>query len=65
MWNITSEFTFNHGYMQSYKPGLRISTLIATMLPLAIGFLVFWTTFLLLWTGLGLDVGPGVSMYIN
>lgn len=37
----------------------------ATMLPLAIGFLVFWTAFLLLWTGLGLDVGPGVSMYIN
>ncbi|MBS9811362.1 MULTISPECIES: AbgT family transporter [Vibrio] len=52
-------------YMQSYKPELRIGTLMATMLPLAIGFLVFWTAFLLLWTGLGLDVGPGVSMYIN
>ncbi|GEA51472.1 aminobenzoyl-glutamate transporter [Vibrio inusitatus NBRC 102082] len=52
-------------YMQSYKPDLRIGTLMATMLPLAIGFLVFWTAFLLLWTGLGLDVGPGVSMYIN
>ncbi|UJF18517.1 AbgT family transporter [Vibrio sp. SS-MA-C1-2] len=52
-------------YMQSYKPDLRIGTLMATMLPLAIGFLVCWTAFLLLWTGLGLDVGPGVSMYIN
>lgn len=52
-------------FMQSYKPELRIGTLIATMLPLAIGFLVFWSAFLLLWTALGLDIGPGVSMYIN
>ncbi|WP_198589383.1 AbgT family transporter, partial [Vibrio breoganii] len=52
-------------YMQSYKPELRIGTLVATMLPLAIGFLVFWTAFLLLWTSLGLDIGPGVSMYMN
>ncbi len=52
-------------YMQQYQPNLRIGTLMATMLPLAIGFLVCWTLFLLLWTSFDFPVGPGVYMYMN
>ncbi|ETX11079.1 transporter [Marinomonas ushuaiensis DSM 15871] len=51
-------------YMQLYQPKLRIGTLMATMLPLSVGFIVFWTLFLLLWTWLGLPVGPGVYMHL-
>ena len=49
-------------YMQQYQPNLRIGTLMATMLPLSIGFIVCWTIYLLIWTALGLPVGPGVYM---
>lgn len=52
-------------YMQQYQPKLRIGTLIATMLPLSIGFMVCWGAFLLLWTFLGLPVGPGVYMHLQ
>lgn len=48
--------------MQRYKPDLGIGTLMATMLPISLGFLFFWTLFLLLWLMLGLPLAPGVYM---
>lgn len=48
--------------MQRYRPDLGIGTLMATMLPISIGFLVCWTIFLLLWVWLGLPIGPGIYM---
>ncbi|WP_417662541.1 AbgT family transporter [Pseudomonas sp.] len=51
-------------FMQQYYPKLKLGTLMATMLPLAFGFLVTWTLFMLLWTMLGFPVGPGVYMHM-
>lgn len=48
--------------MQRYKPDLGIGTLMATMLPIALGFLFFWTLFLLFWLWMGWPLGPGVYM---
>lgn len=48
--------------MQRYRPDLGIGTLMATMLPISIGFLICWTAFLLLWLLIGLPIGPGVYM---
>ena len=43
-----------------YKKDLGIGTMIATMLPYSIAFLLCWTTFFYLWVFvLGLPVGPG------
>lgn len=49
-------------YMQRYVPSMGLGSLISTMLPLALGFLICWTLFLLLWLTLGLPLGPGVYM---
>jgi aminobenzoyl-glutamate transport protein len=43
-----------------YKKDLGIGTMIATMLPYSIVFLIGWTLLFYLWTfALGLPVGPG------
>ena len=49
-------------YMQRYQPEMGLGTLVATMLPLALGFLIAWSTFLMLWLSLGWAIGPGVYM---
>lgn len=49
-------------YMQRYKPDMGLGTLMATMLPLALGFLVAWTAFLMFWLAMGWPIGPGVHM---
>ncbi|WP_280570799.1 AbgT family transporter [Chromohalobacter sp. 296-RDG] len=49
-------------YMQRYKPDMGLGTLIATMLPLALGFLVIWTAFLMFWLAMGWPIGPGIYM---
>ncbi|MGO3669512.1 MAG: AbgT family transporter [Vreelandella alkaliphila] len=52
-------------YMQRYKPDMGLGTLIATMLPLAIGFLLAWSAFLMFWLAMGWPIGPGVYMMAN
>ncbi|QEM80590.1 AbgT family transporter [Halomonas binhaiensis] len=49
-------------YMQRYKADMGLGTLMATMLPLSICFLLAWSAFLMLWLTLGLPIGPGVYM---
>jgi len=51
--------------MQRYKPDMGIGTLMATMLPISMGFLFFWTLFLLLWSWTGLPIGPDIYMNSN
>lgn len=51
-------------FMQQYYPKLKLGTLMATMLPLSLGFLVCWTVFMLLWAMLGLPVGPDIYMHM-
>lgn len=49
-------------YMQRYKPDMGLGTLMATMLPLALGFLIAWSAFLMFWLVMGWQIGPGVYM---
>lgn len=46
-------------FAKKYDGDSGIGTLIATMLPYSIFFLVGWSVLLVLWMGLGLPLGPG------
>lgn len=48
-------------FCQKYVKSTGIGTLIALMLPYSIGLLVCWTAFLLVYWGLGFDLGIGSS----
>ena len=45
-------------FMQKYVPRGGIGTLIATMFPYTVGFLIMWTILLMIWMGLGIPLGP-------
>lgn len=48
-------------FMQKYIPKSGMGTLIATMLPYAVAFLITWTVLLLLWMFMGWPLGPGTT----
>ncbi len=50
-------------FAQKYDKKSGIGTLISTMLPYSLMFLIGWTILLVIWMLLGLPLGPGVSMY--
>ena len=52
-------------FMQRYHPAAGIGTLVATMLPYSMSFLVAWTLLLIVWILLGLPVGPGAGLYLT
>jgi aminobenzoyl-glutamate transport protein len=52
-------------YMQRYRDDAGLGTLVATMLPYSITFMVGWTLLLVVWTLLGLPVGPGAPLYLS
>jgi aminobenzoyl-glutamate transport protein len=45
-------------FMQRYVPRAGIGTLVSLMLPYALVFLVAWSALLVLWMGIGLELGP-------
>ncbi len=49
-------------YLEKLRPRSGIGTLIATMLPYAVAFLIVWTILLLFWTAWELPLGPGDSI---
>jgi aminobenzoyl-glutamate transport protein len=51
-------------FMQRYVPAAGIGTLVATMLPYSVSFIVGWTILLVIWIGLGLPLGPGAELYL-
>jgi aminobenzoyl-glutamate transport protein len=48
--------------MQRYEERAGIGTVVATMLPYSVTFLVVWLALLIGWALLGLPVGPGASL---
>lgn len=44
--------------MRKYVPNAGMGTLVATMLPYSIGFLIVWTIMLLVWMATGTPLGP-------
>ncbi len=51
-------------FMQRYQPGAGIGTLVATMLPYSVSFLIAWSLMLVVWILLGIPVGPGAGLYL-
>lgn len=50
-------------YFEKYDSKAGIGTLISTMMPYSLVFLVLWTLLLIGWTLIGLPLGPGAGIY--
>lgn len=50
--------------MQKYNKKYGLGSVISVMLPLTVGFLIFWTLMLLVWYGLDMPLGPGAGIYL-
>ena len=51
-------------FFQKYDKEAGVGTLISTMIPYTIVFTIGWTILLIIWYFLGLNVGPGVGVYL-
>ncbi len=49
-------------FMQKYDKKASLGTLVSTMLPYSITFLVGWSIFLAIWMNTGIPIGPGVMI---
>ncbi|MEW8956521.1 AbgT family transporter [Clostridium sp.] len=61
---LMSYFAFVIAYFQKYDKDTGVGTIISTMLPYTIVFLIGWTALLVIWFYLGLPIGPGVEMML-
>jgi aminobenzoyl-glutamate transport protein len=59
---MMSYFPFIVAFMQRYEQRVGIGTVVATMLPYSVTFLVVWLALLIGWTLLGFPVGPGAGL---
>ncbi len=62
---MMSYFALIVAFIQRYDKKAGIGTVISTMLPYSIVFLIGWSLLLILWILLELPIGPGASMYIQ
>lgn len=62
---MMSYFALIVAFAQRYDTNAGIGTIIATMLPYTLVFLVGWSLFLIGWISLDLPVGPGAGLYLN
>lgn len=51
-------------FAKKYDRDAGIGTLVSTMLPYSITFLLGWTALLVVWIILNLPLGPGVGMFL-
>ena len=61
---MMSYFALIIAFMQRYHASAGLGTLVATMLPYSVTFLVGWTALLVIWVLSGLPVGPGAGLYL-
>lgn len=52
------------GFMREYAPKAGFGTLFSLMLPYTLYFLGSWVVIFLIWSLLGLPIGPGVGIYL-
>lgn len=62
---LMSYFAMIVVFAKKYDEKAGIGTLIATMLPYSMTFLVFWSILLMVWMTLGLPVGPGAPLMLG
>ncbi|NLN15410.1 MAG: AbgT family transporter, partial [Tissierellia bacterium] len=51
-------------FAQRYDEEAGLGTLISTMIPYSITFLIGWSALLMIWYLLGIPVGPGASLFV-
>lgn len=61
---LMSYFAMIVVYVRRYDENSGIGTLIATMLPYSLCFLIGWSVLLVAWMALGLPLGPGALLYL-
>lgn len=61
---LMSYFPLILTFAQKYDPKAGIGTMIATMLPYSIVFMIAWTLLLIIWILAGLPVGPGAPLFL-
>ncbi|MDP1581463.1 MAG: AbgT family transporter [Candidatus Didemnitutus sp.] len=62
---LMSYFPLILTFIHKYDPKAGIGTLIATMLPYSIAFMVVWTLVLIGWITFGLPMGPGAPLFLG
>ncbi|WP_032122938.1 AbgT family transporter [Clostridium amazonitimonense] len=60
---LMSYFAVIVAFAEKYEEDMGIGTLISTMIPYSMIFLVGWSILLIIWTLLGLPLGPGAGLY--
>lgn len=59
---MMSYFALIIAFLQRYEPKAGIGTVIATMIPYSITFLIGWSTLFALWIFMGWPLGPGAAL---
>ncbi|MDW8393392.1 MAG: AbgT family transporter [Chitinophagales bacterium] len=62
---MMSYFALIIAFVQRYDKQAGLGTLIATMLPYSVIFLLGWSLLFALWLLLGLPLGPGAPLFLN
>jgi aminobenzoyl-glutamate transport protein len=62
---MMSFFAMILAFFAKYDKNAGIGTLISTMLPYSVVFLIGWTLFFIVWMLLGLPIGPGTTLHLN
>lgn len=62
---LMSYFAMIVVFMQRYDKEKGLGTLISTMMPYSISFLIFWSALMVIWMLLGLPIGPGAPLYLG
>jgi aminobenzoyl-glutamate transport protein len=59
---MMSYFALVIAFLQRYEPKAGIGTVVATMIPYSITFLIGWSALFALWIFMGWDLGPGAML---
>ncbi len=62
---MMSFFALIVAFVQRYDPKAGMGTVIATMLPYSVVFMLVWMVLLVIWLVLGLPLGPGAGLYLE
>ena len=62
---MMSYFALIVAFFERYDTRAGIGTLVATMLPYTVVFMLCWSVLLMVWMLLGLPVGPGAGLYLE
>ena len=61
---MMSYFALIVAFVQKYDNKAGIGTIISTMIPYSIVFLIGWSILMIIWILLGIPIGPGAGLYL-